>query len=1051
MLKKSFKPVFFLLALSCLFFKVRAQTYHFDNYTVQDGLSQSNVVGIVQDKAGFYWLATESGLSRFDGKTFQNYSTEDGLADNNIKAILLDTKGNMWLGHSTGVLTIYDGKKFRTVAPEGFPADKSIELIYEDRDGKIWISVFGFGVVCFENPSAGMVKKENYKFYSSKEGLNEYVSSIIQDKNKNYWFATGIGIKTLKKGETTFDFFSDPELHGQLGVSLKEDSKGNIWIGTYSSSTAILACFDPVTKKTNAYATSVWVNNIFESADGIIWALEWGGGILRVKDGKTDVITVDNGLSSNKISSLMQDREGNILLANYGTGISVYKGDKFIGYKVNNGLLDNKVSSVAIDGNNNVWVGSVNGVSVINKNGTIKTYTSINGNECRNVYAIVSDKSGDVWMSSDGRLYKHVTVSDKFVSFPVLENFIDGRQVITSLAIDKKNNVWIGTIDGLLYYNTSAGQPSSYRTVDGLLGNAIDAVYCDSKNRLWVACKSKGISMYDGKFFVSYTKFDGFNNTSPTAFADGNNENIWIGTKGGGVYRYDGRNFHTYRSNEGLPSDYINLVKVDAENKLWLGTNKGLVQFDYEKSNAIVYGRREGFSGVETSTNAVALDDDGSLWIGTVNGVMKYDAKKYKKNTIPPFLHVNSVKINNKDVGLQEHYELGYEENSFRVDFVGISLNNPEKVTYSILLDGYDKEWRPATKQSFEIFSNLPPNDYKLAIKACNAEGACVSEPIGFTFYIKPPFWKTWWFYLTCAVLIITIIVVYIKIRERQLIAEKKVLEEKVHERTAEVVQKNIELDEKNKDITASIRYAKRIQDAILLPDDLVKQYLPKTFVLFNPKDIVSGDFYWIYDKKDTVLFAAVDCTGHGVPGAFMSIVGHNLLDKIVGEDGVTQPGDILDALNKSVSDTLRQSQSEDQSIKDGMDIALCCFDRKTNELQFAGAHNPLWVIRNGELIEFKGNKFPIGNLKEGEQKKFTNNSITLQKGDTAYVFSDGYADQFGGPKGKKFMYSQFKSKLISIQHMDMEQQAVHLKTFISEWMGALEQVDDILVIGTRL
>jgi serine phosphatase RsbU (regulator of sigma subunit) len=304
----------------------------------------------------------------------------------------------------------------------------------------------------------------------------------------------------------------------------------------------------------------------------------------------------------------------------------------------------------------------------------------------------------------------------------------------------------------------------------------------------------------------------------------------------------------------------------------------------------------------------------------------------------------------------------------------------------------------------------------------------------------------------------LALVFAYIKIRERNLLIEKRILEEKVKERTAEVVQKNIELDEKNKDITASIRYAKRIQDAILPPDEFVKTHLPKTFVLFKPKDIVSGDFYWVNpvlnpDSKEPtgVLFAAVDCTGHGVPGAFMSIVGHNLLDQAVSEHGITQPAEILNELNKSVSETLRQSNVEDNAVKDGMDIAICRFNRETSVLEYAGAYNPLWHIRNGSLTEYKANKFPIGNLKSGENKKFTNHSIQLEKGDTLYIFSDGFADQFGGPDGKKFKYNALKQLLLESQHLSMEEQGALLENTIEKWRGTLEQVDDILVIGTRL
>nr|MBA3705642.1 SpoIIE family protein phosphatase [Bacteroidota bacterium] len=358
--------------------------------------------------------------------------------------------------------------------------------------------------------------------------------------------------------------------------------------------------------------------------------------------------------------------------------------------------------------------------------------------------------------------------------------------------------------------------------------------------------------------------------------------------------------------------------------------------------------------------------------------------------------------------------------------------------------------WRPATKQSFEIYSNLAPGKYTFKVIACNNSGVWNVDPASVYINITPPFWQTWWFYGLTMFLMVGMIFTYIKVRERKLIIEKRVLEEKVEERTAEIAEQKKLIEEKNNDITASIRYAKRIQVAILPPDDYVKNYLPKTFVLFKPKDIVSGDFYWLSDKKDKILFAAVDCTGHGVPGAFMSIVGHNLLDQIVAEQKLTRPSEILDALNKSVSDTLRQTHTDDH-VKDGMDIALCAYDRNTKEFEYAGAFNPMWLIRNGELIETKADKFPIGNLKIGEQKKFTNHSFALIPGDTLYIFSDGFADQFGGPNGKKLKYSVFKNMLLSIQHLSMEEQGIYLDKAIEDWKGKLEQVDDILVIGTRL
>jgi len=262
-----------------------------------------------------------------------------------------------------------------------------------------------------------------------------------------------------------------------------------------------------------------------------------------------------------------------------------------------------------------------------------------------------------------------------------------------------------------------------------------------------------------------------------------------------------------------------------------------------------------------------------------------------------------------------------------------------------------------------------------------------------------------------------------------------------------EIKKQNEIITEKNKHITDSINYAKHIQEAILPSGEIVNNILPNSFVLFKPKDIVSGDFYWMVEKGDKLFFAVVDCTGHGVPGAFVSIVGNNGLYRTVNEFGLEKPSEILDKLNELVEETFRQSITK--QIKDGMDIALCCYDRKNKTLEFAGANNPLYYIRNGVLTEVKGDKQPIGAFEN--RKKFTNNSIELNEDDLIYIFSDGYADQFGGVSRKKFKYNQFKNMLLSIHDKLMEEQKDILNKTILTWMGDLEQVDDICVIGVRI
>jgi serine phosphatase RsbU (regulator of sigma subunit)/Tfp pilus assembly protein PilF len=254
------------------------------------------------------------------------------------------------------------------------------------------------------------------------------------------------------------------------------------------------------------------------------------------------------------------------------------------------------------------------------------------------------------------------------------------------------------------------------------------------------------------------------------------------------------------------------------------------------------------------------------------------------------------------------------------------------------------------------------------------------------------------------------------------------------------------EIELKNKDITDSINYSKRIQDAILPAKEVKYKLFPHAFVLFKPKDIVSGDFYWFAEKDGKRLIAAADCTGHGVPGALMSMVGNNILNQVVIEKGITQPAHILDQLNAEVIKSLKQSGAEN---KDGMDIAMLVFHSEMN-IEYAGAQRPLWIVRGKELIEVRPDKFSIGGL-QLTQSHFTMHSIALQKNDCVYIFSDGYPDQFGGPGGKKFRSRQFKELLLSIHDLPMNEQEKKLDEAIENWKGQTMQVDDILVIGIRV
>ncbi len=294
-----------------------------------------------------------------------------------------------------------------------------------------------------------------------------------------------------------------------------------------------------------------------------------------------------------------------------------------------------------------------------------------------------------------------------------------------------------------------------------------------------------------------------------------------------------------------------------------------------------------------------------------------------------------------------------------------------------------------------------------------------------------------------------------LKMRD-ELAETERILEQKVKERTEEVVKQRdenerqrLKLEDLYKDVTDSIRYAKRLQYSILPSDKRISEICPDSFVLFKPKDIVSGDFYWFEEIDGKSFCAAVDCTGHGVPGAFMSLVGSNGLNAAVREHHTTNPGKVLDELNKFVSDSLNK-ESDDNDVRDGMDLSFCAIDYQKMELEYAGANNPLYLIRNNEFMIIKADKFAIGSYDPGT-KLYASHKIALEKGDVLYLFSDGYADQFGGDKGKKFLYKHFRDELMSIHDQSMEKQQKALNSTMKKWQGAYEQVDDVLVIGVRI
>ena len=274
----------------------------------------------------------------------------------------------------------------------------------------------------------------------------------------------------------------------------------------------------------------------------------------------------------------------------------------------------------------------------------------------------------------------------------------------------------------------------------------------------------------------------------------------------------------------------------------------------------------------------------------------------------------------------------------------------------------------------------------------------------------------------------------------------KKKSNEIISEQKREVEEKKLLIEEKNKEITDSLKCAERIQNSLFPTNESIKQYLPESFILYKPKDIVSGDFYWVEKLDNKILLAVVDCTGHGVPGAFVSVIGYTGLERTIKEFGLRKPAEILDKLNEIVENSFTHTEED---VKEGMDIAICSLDIENKTLEYAGANNPVYIVREGELTEIKANKQPIG--KFADRQPFTNHVFELESGDNIYVFSDGYADQFGGEKGKKYKYSAFRKMFVDNYQLSFAEQGKLLDNTFENWRGDFEQVDDVCVVGVRV
>ena len=535
-----------------------------------------------------------------------------------------------------------------------------------------------------------------------------------------------------------------------------------------------------------------------------------------------------------------------------------------------------------------------------------------------------------------------------------------------------------------------------------------------------------------------------------TCFTETASGEIWAGTTGNGVYSIlNDTTVKRYTSEtNGLLNNYCYSIFADDDNKIWIGHERGFSRYDLNTGVTKKFENDFAKFG-NCNPHAIFETKEGMLLIGTTEGLISFDRKKEIKIQNPPLNSIISVTIGDEKFPYRQVYTLPYSKRySITIDYVGINLSDPERVSYKTKLDNYDDKW--IVRYSRQSYYNLSDGKYRFNLMSINEDGFIQDKPTSFELIIKKPVWRTWWFFLIVIAAVSGVVVLIVYVREKAQREMNEYLENELAERTRVVLKQKDEIELQNIEITDSINYAKRIQSSILPDVNKLRETFKDAFIIFHPRDIVSGDFYW-FDRIDDERFVVVcaDSTGHGVPGAFMSMIGSTLLQDIVTRKGITRPSEVLTLLDKQIFSTLNQNIDIGVS-NDGMDMVVCEFNVKTRHIRFASAMRPVIIVIDGEPYYIRGNRCSVG----GEsviEKYFDDQEYYLAKDDTIYLFSDGLPDQFGGPDGKKMKIARLKKLIEEVSSLPMAEQKEIISNFFFDWKGDYEQVDDILLMGIKV
>lgn len=1083
----------------------------FERLSRADGLSSDAVHCLLQDRQGFLWIGTEDGLNRYDGHTFKVYRHQPGKPDSlpsNFVYKLYETRdGMLWIGLGQVGFCRYDPStdaffNYEVKSPHDGRRPNVLNF-YEDRRGFLWVCTDA-GLVRLDR------RRNELKLYDlpRRDFSDSVVVSVCEDELGRLWVGGGQGLFRLdeaedrmtlvlppvrrRKSETPSDFYGwsihgrTPE--GRLRLCLA-------YVG--------VALFDPVRERFVAQfdLTGTWLDALPTEAPALtskrylllwdqdeVWLAEPDGTAYRLDLQRRacqviePAFTRPTGFTARRLLSMMRDRSGVLWFCDGVMGLmkfspthnrfELHQHHPFDAAALSNGY----VRGVCEDRAGRVWVATqYGGLNRLDRRTGRATHyrarpNSPQGLRSDQVWAVYEDRQGVLWVGTQQGLQKFDPARGVFETLPALPD----RVHVNVVYEDPRGGLWVGCQTGECYEISPDRRTSRNRAPDLKigeptesgrfgLGKEVQAIYASRQDgRLWVGLPNGAVRYDPATKDARVYRVDGrpeYGAPYVTHFVEDAAGTLWMVTKGAGLCRFDPQRetFIHITEKDGLPHNNCYAMFPDAEGGFWLSSDAGVSRFDPARMTFRTYTPADGLQGREFNRFSAFQNAKGEIFFGGTNGLNIFRPADLADNLTPPPVAVTELKINGQARPAVEgmRLTLDYDQNAIDIGYAGLDFNVPEDNRYRCRLEGFDRGWREVGTRREASYTNLPPGRYRFWAAAANHDGVWSAEKVLMELEIRPPWWRTWPAYFGFALAGGLALYGGVRLRLRQLTAQNRRLEIKIAERTAEITRQNQELEARNQEIEAqrrdileSLTYAQAIQQAMLPSEELLTAALGEHFVLWRPRDIVSGDFYWLHRRAERVILVVADCTGHGVPGALMAMIGHDLLGQIVVQQGVHQPAHILDALDDGVRRALRQDESE--QLPDGMDVAVCTIDCAAPSLTFAGARRSLYVAADGVLTEHKGDRQSVGGVgRERRNRRFTHHVVTAAPGAMLYLATDGFADQ-PDERGKKFGTRRFLDLLTRAAALPAARQRTMLEAELAAHSGGERQRDDITVLGVR-